>query len=159
MKYAAAISPESTKATGRVNRPSSNSAPPTNSRMPAKPNRDINGTWPMPSIAGTPNNFSVPCWMKRKATTMRRMPSTFGAQEGGFPKPSMISRVELPMLAVSQVSGCAVSPSLRGKAAVSWSSSAVSDSLAPAGKAGAARRDWMRCTVCARRSGWIGFKR
>ena len=40
IQYATAISPETMKATGRVNRPTMSSAPPTNSSAPAIQDKD-----------------------------------------------------------------------------------------------------------------------
>ena len=71
MKYAKAISPDSTKATGRVKRPSSSSRPPNNSSTPATPLSDINSVGDDLG-AGKLSNFCVPCNMKRNALTMRR---------------------------------------------------------------------------------------
>src|SRR5438105_130419 len=79
MKYATAICPERTKETGRVQNPSSINSPPKNSRMPATPivekGQKGPGPWPPP---GNPNNFWVPCCIKRSAATMRRTLSSWG---------------------------------------------------------------------------------
>src|ERR1700674_2175029 len=57
MKYAAAISPDRIKATGRVNRPRIKSVPPTSSNMPAMPNSESQFKFSKISTAGQPNSL------------------------------------------------------------------------------------------------------
>src|SRR5881396_4118775 len=79
-KYATAISPATMKATGRGNRP------PNVSRIPAMPGSDAIGAVPPPGMmaAGNANSLAVPNCMKRKAATIRRTLSRYGAHVGHF---------------------------------------------------------------------------
>ena len=65
MKYANAMRPERTNATGRVKSPRISAAPPVISRMPAIPGSDR--SWRLSNIAtwGAPKSFAVPWAMKR----------------------------------------------------------------------------------------------
>src|SRR5215207_9925729 len=77
IQYATAISPASRKATGRVNRPSRRSGPPTSSSRPAI--QDMVVIEAGLGWGGKPSSFWVPCRRKIRAATMRRMLSTRGA--------------------------------------------------------------------------------
>src|SRR5713101_612828 len=85
-KYAMAISPATMKATGRVKRPSSSRRPPNVSRMLARPTSETTGAVPPPGMmaAGNANSLAIPNCMKRKAVTIRRTLSRYGAQVGHF---------------------------------------------------------------------------
>src|SRR5207245_10972696 len=84
--YAMAISPATMKATGRVKRPNSSRTPPNVSRMLARPTSDTTGAVPPPGMmaAGNANSLAVPNCMKRKAATIRRTLSKYGARVGHF---------------------------------------------------------------------------
>src|SRR5262249_45548497 len=60
MKYATAISPARMNATGRVNKPSTISTPPTSSIMPLVPESDMGAT-PVEGETGKLKYFDVPC--------------------------------------------------------------------------------------------------
>src|SRR3989449_7021858 len=85
-KYATAISPERMKATGRVNSPTRRRRPPNTSSVPAMPGSDMIGAVPPPGMmaAGNANSLAVPNCMKRKAATIRRTLSKYGARVGNF---------------------------------------------------------------------------
>src|SRR5438874_8896958 len=73
MKYANAISPDRMNATGRVNRPSKKSVPPTTSITPANHTSDPSGAVPPPGriAAGNANNLAEPTWMNRDRKSTR----------------------------------------------------------------------------------------
>src|SRR5213594_2969056 len=85
-KYATAISPARTKATGRVNRPRRTRPPPNTSRAPPSPSSEIHGT--VPPFGGTPagnaNSFVVPASMNMYAAAMRSTLLKCGSQAGHF---------------------------------------------------------------------------
>src|SRR5262245_45374230 len=68
------------KATGRVNRPISISAPPTSSSTPAAPRSDTNCRLSKGSKCGKPKNFAVPCCRSMSAVTTRSTESRRGDQ-------------------------------------------------------------------------------
>src|SRR5688500_4663146 len=97
MKYANAISPESTNATGRVNSPRVKASPPKTSRIPAIPTIDriSSGGWPG-GIGGMLNSFIVPKVMKVAPVTMRRMLSIrLGQGDGAGSKIDMCTPLVL----------------------------------------------------------------
>jgi len=79
MKYATAISPEATKAAGRVNRPMRISTPVTTSMIAATPRRLAIGCGPGMAPGGKPASFTSPCSMNKRAATMRSKASRYGA--------------------------------------------------------------------------------
>src|SRR3989449_311920 len=103
-KYATAISPATTKATGRVNSPSSRNRPPNVSRIPAMPGSDAIGAVPPPGMiaAGNASSFAVPNCMKRNAATIRSTLSRYGAHVGHFAGMlgAVMIRVSLSVLGV-----------------------------------------------------------
>src|SRR3989454_9676722 len=103
-KYATAISPATTKATGRVNSPSSRNRPPNVSRIPAMPGSDAIGAVPPPGMiaAGNASSLAVPNCMKRNAATIRSTLSRYGAHVGHFAGMlvALMIRVSLPVLGV-----------------------------------------------------------
>src|SRR5437773_12070322 len=82
MKYAKAISPDRRNATGRVNSPKRRSGPPIDSIMPAMPGSDVIGAVPPPGMiaAGNAISLAVPTCVNRKAATILRMLSRYGAR-------------------------------------------------------------------------------
>src|SRR5437867_7485483 len=74
------------KATGRVNSPTRRNRPPNASSIPAMPGSDVIGAVPPPGMmaAGNANSLAVPNCMKRKAATIRRTLSRYGARVGHF---------------------------------------------------------------------------
>src|SRR2546426_295690 len=103
-KYATAISPATTKATGRVNSPSSRNRPPNVSRIPAMPGSDAIGAVPPPGMiaAGNASSLAVPNCMKRNAATIRSTLSRYGAHVGHFAGMlgAVMIRVSLSVLGV-----------------------------------------------------------
>src|SRR2546423_11197785 len=77
MKYATAMSPARMNATGRVNKPSTISTPPTSSIMPLMPERDIGAT-PVEGETGKLKYFDVPCSRNSRPTMIRKILSTRG---------------------------------------------------------------------------------
>src|SRR5215468_1145389 len=77
MKYATAMSPARMNATGRVNKPSTISTPPTSSIMPLMPERDIGAT-PVEGETGKLKYFDIPCSRNSRPTMMRKILSTRG---------------------------------------------------------------------------------
>src|SRR4029077_10590816 len=65
-KYATAMSPARMNATGRVNKPSTISTPPTSSIMPLMPESDI-GSTPVAGETGKLKYFDVPMFQEQKA--------------------------------------------------------------------------------------------
>src|SRR5215471_6759946 len=77
MKYATAMSPARMNATGRVNKPSTISTPPTSSIMPLMPERDIGAT-PVEGETGKLKYFDIPCSRNSRPTMMRKILRTRG---------------------------------------------------------------------------------
>jgi hypothetical protein len=77
MKYAKAMSPARMNATGRVNKPSTISTPPTSSIIPLMPERYMGAT-PVEGETGKLKYFDVPCSRNSKPTMMRKILSTRG---------------------------------------------------------------------------------
>src|SRR5262249_31294636 len=77
MKYATAMSPAKMNATGRVNKPSTISTPPTSSIIPLMPESDI-GAAPVEGETGKLKYFDVPCSRNSRPTMMRKILSTRG---------------------------------------------------------------------------------
>src|SRR2546421_9275997 len=102
MKYANAISPASRNATGRVKSPIRRKKPPKVSRMEATPASDAMGAVPPPGMmaAGNASSLAVPNCMKRKAATIRRTLSRYGARVGHFAvmPGAVMKRVSLSVL-------------------------------------------------------------
>src|SRR5215813_5421250 len=77
MKYATAMSPARMNATGRLNKPSTISTPPTSSIMPLVPESDMGAT-PVEGETGKLKYFDVPCSRNSRPTMMRKILSTRG---------------------------------------------------------------------------------
>src|SRR5215831_5830586 len=77
MKYATAMSPARMNATGRVNKPSTISSPPTSSIIPLMPESDMGAT-PVEGETGKLRYFDIPCSRNSRPTMMRKILSTRG---------------------------------------------------------------------------------
>src|SRR3978361_901358 len=73
-KYATAISPARTNATGRVNRPRTIAVPPNTSRIPPMPACDISGMGgSVGGVGGKLNSFIVPLVTNISPATIRKV--------------------------------------------------------------------------------------
>src|SRR6516164_9682160 len=77
IKYATAMSPARMNATGRVNKPSTISTPPTSSIIPLMP-ESVMGATPVKGETGKLKYFDVPCSRNSRPTMMRKILSTRG---------------------------------------------------------------------------------
>ena len=66
-----------------MNKPTSRSTPPTNSRAPAKPGSELSGAVLPPGMtaAGNASSFAEPNCAKRNAATMRKVLRKYGAHD------------------------------------------------------------------------------